>query len=218
MGHFLQLSAKNVPWRFPPRSGQHAKAMATGTLSEGPWFRLNTETGTAPEKGQSRTSRAGANASLPVIPSVKAPPVELPAFFRPFLRDKKGQTAFLEYVWRPDLIAKSVNFLMRQGVFLKSIPLGTVGKSNDGSSKKWPLQLKVWPPNILLERSRTGMCHVQRGDSHPKRVPPLAGSETNALKLGLALRERTVRIPIYYISRFARVRLPISELRPTASA
>ena len=162
-GHFLQLSAKNVPWRFPPRSGQHAKAMATGTLSEGPWFRLNTETGTAPEKGQSRTSRAGANASLPVIPSVKAPPVELPAFFRPFLRDKKGQTAF-------------------------------------------------------LERSRTGMCHVQRGDSHPKRVPPLAGSETNALKLGLALRERTVRIPIYYISRFARVRLPISELRPTASA
>ena len=90
------------------------------------------------------------------------------------------------------MIAKSVNFLMRQGVFLKSIPLGTVEKSNDGSSKKWPLQLKVWPPNILLERSRTGMCHVQRGDSHPKRVPPMAGSETNALKLGLALRERTV--------------------------
>ena len=120
--HFLQLSAKNVPWRFPPRSGQHAKAMATGTLSEGPWFRLNTETGTAPEKGQSRTSRAGANASLPVIPSVKAPPVELPAFFRPFLRDKKGQTAF-------------------------------------------------------LERSRTGMCSVQRGSSRPKGAALLASAK-----------------------------------------
>jgi hypothetical protein len=48
-------------------------------------------------------------------------------------------TEYLEYVWRPDLIAKSVNFLMRQGVFLKSVPFGTVEKSNDESSKKWPL-------------------------------------------------------------------------------
>ena len=59
------------------------KTMATGIPGEGPWPRLNPETGTAPEKGQSRTSRAGANTSrYPVIPGVKAPPVELPAFFR----------------------------------------------------------------------------------------------------------------------------------------
>ena len=41
------------------------KTMATGIPGEGPWLRLNPETGTAPEKGQSRTSRAGANTSLP---------------------------------------------------------------------------------------------------------------------------------------------------------
>ena len=94
-GHFLQLSAKNVPWRFPPRSGQHAKAMATGTLSEGPWFRLNTETGTAPEKGQSRTSRAGANTSLPGNTRRKSAAYGASSVFWYFLARQKRANGFL---------------------------------------------------------------------------------------------------------------------------
>ncbi|MCB9286504.1 MAG: response regulator [Lewinellaceae bacterium] len=80
---------------------------------------------------------------------------------RPFLMGINAITKFqLELVWRPGLIAKRVNFWLnrlvpytkcREGVFLKSVPIGAVKKSNEVSAKKWPLQLKKWPPNRLLD-------------------------------------------------------------------
>ena len=85
--HSLLLKARNVPWRFPARSRQPAKPWQPALQAKVP-YRLNPETGTAPEKGQSRTSRAGANTSLPGNTRRKAPPVELPAFLA-LLRDKK---------------------------------------------------------------------------------------------------------------------------------
>ena len=83
-GHKRPFSLKESLWQktritgpFPTVEGKEralavscqepttCTTMATGTSGEGQWFRLNPETGTAPEKGQSRTSRAGANTSLP---------------------------------------------------------------------------------------------------------------------------------------------------------
>ena len=94
-GRFLLLRARNVPWRFPARSGQPAKAMATGIPGEVPWLRLNPETGTAPEKGQSRTSRAGANTSLPGNTRRKSAAYGASSVFWYFFARQKSANGFL---------------------------------------------------------------------------------------------------------------------------
>ena len=69
--------------------------MATGIPGEGPWLRLNPETGTAPEKGLPRTLRAGANTSLPGNTRRKSAAYGASSVFWYFLARQKRANGFL---------------------------------------------------------------------------------------------------------------------------